>query len=193
MISFAAKITRRMNKAIALSAGFIFAATVLQAEPPVYLDDKKIAGFEYGLVCKFPVSGSKFAPDTDAGEINIIDGEVHFSAHGTVIPAILGMSFGIKSILHQGDQLDGVVFKVVHPPLLNSGRTEQSWIGDMSSQYPASQLYSFDLPSELVTGIWTISAHKDGALLYSVAFDVVWPKDSPEYLKKLCMGLDLFS
>ncbi len=193
MITFAAKIKRRMTKAIALSASFIFAATVLQAEPPVYLDDTKFAGFEYGLVCELRVSGSTVAPDTDAGEMNIIQGDVHFSAHGTVVPAILGMSFGIKSLLHQGDQLDGVVFKVVHPPLLNSGRTEQSWVGDMSWEYSTPQLYSFDFPSELVTGIWTISAHKDDALLYSVAFTVVSPKDTPEHLKQLCMGPDLFS
>jgi len=193
MITFPAKAHIRMLAGIALLTCLAFAGTASQAEAPFYYDKTKVTDVEYGLVCDLPISGTEIAPDTDKGEINVIDGDFTFSTHGNVVPAVLGMSFGVKARTISPDHIEGVLFKSTHPPLKDSGVTEESWIGSIGPEEYSSQLYSFEVPTELVTGEWSLSAHKDGELIYYTRFNVVDPDKAPAYLRQLCKGLDLFS
>ena len=169
-----------------------FAGTIAAAQDKSFTNPDLIDGFEYGLVCDTNVVGAAKAPDTDIGEINIIAGDVVFSAHGTLVPAIPGLSFGVKSRASGAMLLDDVTFRVTHPPLIGTGTTEQSWQGYIEASRLSAQLYSFDMPSELVTGTWTLSAYQRDTLLYQISFDVIAPKDAPTYLKELC-NLDAYT
>jgi len=73
-----------------------FAGTTATAQDNNYTNPRLIDGFEYGLVCDTNVVGSAKAPDTDIGEVNIISGDIRFSTSGTLVPAIPGLSFGVK-------------------------------------------------------------------------------------------------
>ena len=193
MISFPAKAHIRMLTGITLFICLAFAGTASHAESPLYYDKTNVTDVEYGLVCDLRISGTEIAPDTDKGEINVIAGDFAFTTHGNVVPAVLGMSFGIKTRSISPDYIEGVLFKSTHPPLKDSGVTEESWFGSIGPEEYSSQLYSFEVPTELVTGEWTLSAHKDEELIYRIVFNVVSPDKAPVYLKQLCKGLDLFS
>ncbi len=163
-----------------------FAGNFAAAQEEIYTNPDLIGGFEYGLVCDANVVGSAPAPDTDIGEINIISGTIEFSSRGTLVPAIPGLSFGVKTRAVGDINLDGVTFRVTHPPLIGSGTTKQSWQGFIEANRLSAQLYSFDLPKEMVTGTWTLAAYQGDILLYRIPFDVIAPKDAPTYLKELC-------
>jgi len=163
-----------------------FAGTFAAAQGNIYSNPDLIDGFEYGLVCDTRVVGTSKAPDTEIGEINIIAGNIEFSTHGTLVPATPGLSFGVKTRAIGDINLDDVTFRVTHPPLIGSGTTKQSWQGFIEASRLSAQLYSFDLPSELVTGTWTLAAYQGDTLIYRISFDVIAPKDAPTYLKELC-------
>jgi len=175
-----------------LLLAFSFAGTIAAAQGSIYTNPDLIDGFEYGLVCDTRVVGTTEAPDTDIGEIIIIAGNVVFSSHGTLVPAIHGLSFGVKIRAAGDTQLDGVTFRVTHPPLIGTGTTEQSWQGFIEANRLSAQLYSFDLPAELVTGTWTLAAYQGDTLIYRVPFKVIPPKTAPTYLKSLC-NLDAYT
>jgi hypothetical protein len=163
-----------------------FAGSFAAAEDNIYTNPDLVDGFEYGLVCDTRVVGTTKAPDTDIGEINIIAGNITFSTHGTLTPAIPNLSFGVKVSAAGDIQLDDVTFRVTHPPLIGTGTTEQSWQGFIEANRLSAQLYSFDLPSELVTGTWTLAAYQGDTLIYRIPFNVIHPNDAPTYLKNLC-------
>ena len=169
-----------------LITALVFAGNFASAQEEIYTNPDLIDGFEYGLVCDTRVVGTTKAPDTDIGEINIISGGIVFSTHGTLVPVIPGLSFGVKTRAMGDTQLDGVTFRVTHPPLIGTGTTEQSWQGFIEANRLSAQLYSFDLPSELVTGTWTLAAYQGDTLIYRIPFNVIAPKDAPTYLKELC-------
>ncbi len=163
-----------------------FAGTFAAAEDNIYTNPDLVDGFEYGLVCDTRVVGTTAAPDTDMGEINIIAGNIEFSTHGTLVPAIPDLSFGMKVSAAGDTQLDDITFRVTHPPHIGTGTTQQSWEGFIEANRLSAQLYSFDQPSELVTGIWTFEAYQGDTLIYRIPFTVIHPDDAPTYLKNLC-------
>ncbi len=172
--------------ALTTSIAFAFAASA--TETGIYTNPDLIAEIEYGLICNAQITGTTDAPDTDSGSVNILSGGVTFTSHSIIVPAILGVSFGVKSRTGQGP-IEDVTIRVTHPPLIGTGTTEQSWQGYMQSSQLLAQLYKFEFPSELALGTWTISAYKGEVLLYSVPFTVVSPANAPTNLKYLCADL----
>ena len=191
MTTAPAKTISRLGRGIALIATLCFAGISTAEEDGVYTNPDLIFDVEYGLVCDRSVVGSAEAPDTDMGLINIIEGETVFTTHGTLVPAIPGLSFGVKTRA-SGQDVNDAIFRVSHPPLKGTGTTKQSWQGYISATQYSAQLYSFDLPSELVTGTWTLAAYQGETLLYSIPFTVIPPADAPAYLKNLC-NLDAYT
>ena len=176
--------------ALITSIAFAFAASA--TENNVYTNPDLVAEIEYGLICNTRITGTTDAPDTDSGSVNVLTGTINFTSHGTVVPAILGLSFGVKSRTSE-DSINEVTIRVTHPPLIGTGTTEQSWQGYMQSSQLLAQLYKFEDPSELAIGTWVISAYKNETLLYSIPFTVVSPADAPAYLKNLCKGENMSS
>lgn len=172
---------------ITLSVIIAFAGTASLAEPEIYSNPDLISDFEYGLICNVDTVGSMVAPDTDIGSIGII-GPSTFSAHSAIVPAMLGLSFGIKVRSAEGVMLGVIKVSITHPPNKQSGTTSESWESSIPQDGGATHLFTFDVPAELVTGEWMLSAYKDGILLYRMTFDVVNPADAPIYLTRLCNG-----
>lgn len=182
----------QMVTGLALIISIVFAGAAIATETGTFTNPDLIEEIEYGLVCNTQTTGRENAPDTDVGTVSVLKGGVSFASHSTVIPAILGVSFGVKS-RSSGEPIDDVTIRVTHPPLKETGTTEQSWQGYIDSSQLLAQLYKFEIPSEQVTGEWVISAYKGENLLYSVPFTVVRPVDAPTHLKQLCKGDDFTS
>jgi hypothetical protein len=187
VIATLAKTIKRLTRCITVSAALGFAGTASFAQADIYSNDTLITEFEYGLACNVDAVGSKPAPGTELGLINLIT-PTAFSTHSTIVPAQLGWSFGVKSRALGGVPFNDVLFFVTHPPYKDSGTTDESWVGTISADETSAQMFSFDIPAELATGKWTLSAKTDGQLLYRVTFDVVSPANAPAYLLSLCKG-----
>lgn len=151
-----------------------------------------LGSFEAGILCAQEPSGIREAPDTVAGTTHVIDTSPDFVNTGRVVPAVIGIGFGVRAGL--GDVgLDGVLMTVTHPPLEGSGVTEQSFMTSIgSSDEPGLTFYQFDEDYELALGEWRMTATTADAQLYDVTFTVVPPAALPE-LAGACGYLDLLS
>lgn len=161
------------------------------AQQSDYVSDR-ISGIEAGIVCSPPTIGLEAAPGTVAGATEIFDERPDFISNGRLVPAVRGISFGVVSI-SAGDPIDPVTFRVVHPPFIGLGVTEQSFetrIGPAGS--PGATYYGFDEPYELVHGPWVMEAWDGDSLLYRVHFTVAPPSAVPE-LAGLCGFEELLS
>ena len=187
-----AKAISQVARDFALFTSIAFACPATATETGIITNPDLIAEIEYGLVCNTRITGSAEAPDTDTGTVNVLKGEVSFASHRTIIPAILGVSFGVKS-RSSGEPINDVTIRVTHPPLKETGTTKQSWQGYIDSSQLLAQLYKFEIPSELALGTWVISAYKGETLLYSIPFTVVSPANASASLKQLCKGNDFTS
>jgi hypothetical protein len=159
--------------------------------PGVYVNRDRIAGIEFGLACTLDVSGVEDAPDTDLGQINIIASDPEFSTHTGIVPDTMGVNFGVmaKSV---GQDIDGVLFRLTHPPFFMSGSKTELWGGNIGVDAYSYDFFSFEFPRELVTGPWVFEAYKDDVLLYRVPFDVVDARKVP-WVAGLCSGEALTS
>jgi hypothetical protein len=159
------------------------------AKGPVSPD---IIALEAGIICPPETVGSAPAPGTVAGTTHIIDVEPPFVSNARRVPAVLGIGFGVKSQTSIEGGLDGVTMVVTHPPMGGSGAEAQSFVTRVSELNPSLTFYQFDYSYELLPGTWKMTAMRDDAVLFQVAFDVVPPSAVPE-LAQICGYLDLLS
>lgn len=152
-----------------------------------------IGFLEAGVICAPPSIGTREAPDTVAGTTHVIEDAPPFVSTGRVVPAALGIGFGVRSGMAGVLGQDGVVMTVTHPPFAQSGATRQSfetYIGPQDT--PAVTFYQFDYPYEMALGEWVMSASVEGVPLYEVTFTVVPPAALPQ-LAEVCGYQDLLS
>ena len=126
------------------------------------------------------------------GVNNVLDKDPPFVSASRIVPATLGVGFGVKAQSEAPAGLSGVLLEVLHPPMGPEGQTRQSFFTSMSGQSPSITFYQFDHPYELVTGQWTIRAYSGEVALLSVTFEVVDPRSVPE-LAVACNFIDLLS
>lgn len=152
-----------------------------------------VGSFEGGVLCAQETGVTREAPDTVAGTTHVIDEAPPYVSTGRVVPAVLGIAFGVKAGIAGDLGFEGVVMTVTHPPFAGSGATEQSfttYIGPETD--PGITFYQFDYGYELALGDWTMSAQLNGMTLYETTFTVVPPAALPE-LASVCGYLDLLS
>lgn len=163
--------------ALALTPGLASAQIVTTG--PVTYDSARVS-VEWGVYCETPTIGSQSAPDTAAGQIDILAEVPDFIWSTHQVPAYPGMSFGVKTTERSGAGIPVVTVRLTHPPLLESGVTEQTYTSGIASGGAVSiNSYTFDFPEELVTGTWTLEAYDTRGLIYRVEFDVVPPETLP--------------
>lgn len=153
----------------------------------------EIAHLSSGVICAGEVTGTRPAPDTVAGETFVIEEVPRFVSDGPIVPAMLGVGFGVVSAVAGEFPLEGVRVHIFHPPFPGSGAIEQSFetrIGPVED--PGFSIYQFDLPYELATGDWAIEARIDDYVLYRQEFLVVAPGQVPE-LAEICDFEELLS
>lgn len=140
--------------------------------------DPALVKVDFGAFCQLESVDSVEAPHTLAQRVDLLPVTPQIRWPGPVIPALKGLSFGVRTET-AGGRFDPVVIDVFHPPFPGSGTTHQSYVTGLGGEDASINAYSFDLPEELVTGTWTIRAVFEGDILYEVEFQVVQPELMP--------------
>lgn len=153
-----------------------------------------ILGFyEAGVLCAQDSGVIREAPDTVSGTTHVIEDAPPFVSEGRFVPAVLGIGFGVRAAVDSPVAADIVRMTVTHPPFVESGVTEQSFVTSLGARDdPGIIFYQFDYPYELVLGDWTMTASIGDVTFYETTFTVVPPQMLPE-LAGVCGYLDLLS
>lgn len=151
----------------------------------------RVARVTTGLFCAPPEGTHRPAPGTLAGWIHVPDQPVQMIAEGRVVPAVIGVGFGLRYTLT--DAADAtVVYALSHPPMPPSGVTSQSWDGAVRAGSAGTIFFQFDTEAELQPGAWRFTARIGDEEILSADFTVVAPAQAPE-LAGLCRGGALLS
>lgn len=151
----------------------------------------RVSDLVSGLFCAPEDAGRRLAPGTIAGWVHIPAEPIVMIAEGDVAPTVLGSGFGVRYVL-QGTGPVTVRYTVVHPPILPSNQTTESWSSQTQAGDEDSFFFQFDTPEELQPGDWRFSAEVDGEVLFTVGITVRPAADLPD-LAHLCRTGDLFS
>lgn len=143
----------------------------LWAEPAAEHDPRLSIAF--GAFCQVRSIGAVDAPDTAAEKIELLPNAPAIEWLTDRVPALPGVSFGVRSLAPDGTEFYPVLIELTHPPFHGSGITRQTYITELGGADPSINAYSFDTLQELVTGTWTFRAWHNGALLYRVTFEVL--------------------
>ncbi|MBY6155274.1 DUF3859 domain-containing protein [Vannielia litorea] len=155
-------------------AAHLLGAPAALAQSRVEMDGSRLAALEFGLVCPLRTIGSREAPGTENGRIEIFEGDPRF-VESHRVPATLGASFGVRVWAREGQRRLAVTVRSLHPPFSGTGTREQSFASSIAPDAPMTHIYTFDMPHEAVPGLWQLEAMAEGSLLYSVTFEVVAP------------------
>ncbi len=88
------------------------------------------------------------------------------------MPAQIGVEFGIVVQVRPEFEGNATVY-VEHPPQGTDGTVQESWPNFFSASEPTYVGFSFEYDYELTPGPWTLSARREGELIYEIEFDVV--------------------
>ena len=163
---------------------FVFLAATIcaaqaSAQPTSAWDETVFSSVTFGAFCPIEAVDSVPAPDTDAQKVDLLPVTPDIRWPGNLVPAMEGISFGIRTETIDDRLIDPVLIELNHPPFSESGTTRQSYLTVLGGTGASINAYSFDLPEEMVSGTWTFRAYHDGALLYEVTFEVVPPSQVP--------------
>ncbi len=156
-----------------LSALLLLCASL--AAPPALAEEPVSPGavdFDYGYFCAREPAEIGVAEGTIAGVVNLVDGIPAFIARGTVVPAQVGVGFGVH-ILVDPAHAGLVDLTIEHPPMGPDKVTRQTWTTELRADDPDYLGYSFDEPYELVPGEWIFTAEAAGRLVYRAGFTVM--------------------
>lgn len=179
----------------------LLAAVLAGLAGPVFADDApadsvspRISVFKAGVICAQEVVDTRPAPGTIAGLTNVLVGEPDFVSETRVVPAVIGVGFGVKSQAQTPLGYGDVTITVTHPPMGPNNVSVETYGTAIngSSGSVSMTFFQFDQEYELVTGHWTISASEGGKPLFSAGFDVVAPQLVPE-LAAVCGYQNLLS
>lgn len=149
--------------------------------------------FEAGVLCAQDAVTVREAPNTVAGTTHVIDEAPPFVSTGRIVPAVIGIGFGVRAGVGSDFSIEDVTMTVSHPPFAGNGATEQSFVTSIGPEgAPGITFYQFDYGYELALGDWTMAAAANGVTFYEVTFTVVPPAALPE-LAGACGYLDLLS
>ncbi len=142
----------------------------------------------YGAYCAQEPEREDPAPETATGTINIVPALPDFAFRTKIIPAEIGIGFGVLAQTQPGLALGPVTVTVTHPPYPDTGIEVERWQTDIDDLSPSLMGFSFDNANELLLGEWTFSAHTvDGEELFHMSFEVVAPELMPQVISS-CFG-----
>lgn len=147
---------------------------------------------DHGVICQTTPEGQRPAPDTLIGAINLIGQSQDMDVTTRVVPARIGISFGVKFLLAPGAGDQDLRVVVSHPPMGEAGMERESWTATARDSGPSLNLFSFEFPYELVQGDWSFAIERDGERLMEQHFTVVPPNAAPGVLA-VCFGQDFVS
>ncbi|WP_157971130.1 DUF3859 domain-containing protein [Pseudogemmobacter bohemicus] len=145
------------------------------ARPPVL--SPGVAAVEWGIFCALKAMDRAPAPDTIAGWLHVPRDRIDFHwPDENVVPASIGLAFGIRVIAAPGEVTGAAEARVYRP-----GRAKpETWITSITGSGEVNSFFRFDEDSELIPGIWAFEAWDRGEMLYRVEFEVVPAAARPE-------------
>lgn len=141
-------------------------------EPPLLLEAA-------GVICEVELQGTRPAPETLSGTLNLIDQDRGIDVESLQVPAEIGLSFGIRTTLSPGAVVPEVTVIVVHPPMGPQGMTTERWTAGMNFGEPSLNLFTFEHDYELVQGAWLFRLEHEGRTLLQQPFEVTAPGSVP--------------
>lgn len=154
-------------------------------EPPLQLE-------AHGVICEVEMQGSRPAPDTLSGLLNLIDQDRPIDVETLQVPAEMGLSFGIRATLRPGAVMPEVTVVVTHPPMGEEGVTVERWSAAMNFGEPSLNLFTFERAYELVEGDWMFQLESNGAVLLQQPFQVSAPGTVPA-VQRACFTAEIMS
>ena len=171
---------------VALLAGTAaFADGSAFVAPPMVLE-------AYGVICDVQLGGTRPAPETLSGLLNVIDQNLPIDVETVQVPAELGLSFGIRASLSPGAAVPLVTVVVTHPPMGPEGVTVERWSAAMNYGDRSLNLFTFEKDYELVQGAWMFQLERDGEILLQQPFEVTAPGTVPA-VQQGCFGAQIMS
>ena len=134
--------------------------------------------FSFGIYCAEEGLEQVEAEDTISGVVNLLPHTPEFVRRTPVIPARLGIGFGVH-VNVRPEFAGTAVIETRHPPMGPNGVTVETWVTDFTEDRVAHNGFTFEHPYELVQGDWSISASINGRLIYHVDFTIVDPGFAP--------------
>lgn len=136
-----------------------------------------VAEWQAGVVCP-----GEFGRGRDAAD------DLALIAQTQVVPAVLGIGFGIRARVAAPDGLGGVTVTVTHPPFAGSGTTQQTYSAALSGTVLSGFFYRLEDPEEVAPGAWRIVARQGDILLYDIDFRLVVPRPGDGLLRACGIG-----
>lgn len=147
------------------------------ADPASPAPGPLIGQIEVGVFCALQAMDQRPAPGTLSGWIHVPDGEIAFHwPDRQVVPAALGLAFGVKAQLAPGVFVADAEMRVYRP----GNAMPEVWDSGFSDLDPSVAFFRFDTEAELIPGIWRFEAWDSAVQLYSVEFEVVPAAAVPE-------------
>ena len=135
---------------------------------------------EYGLFDEVSI-GSRKEPGVLSGQVVEVP-MAKLKERTTIVPAVLGTSFGISVKLKgipAGERVDCWI-TWLHPKLTNPQTGQASDRSDFPSRRPIGEItytgFKFDHPWECVPGIWTVRLIWDWKVVAEKTFNVMPPR-----------------
>ncbi len=154
-------------------------------EPPLILES-------HGVICEINLEGSRPAPETLSGTLNLVDQNHAIDVETAQVPAELGLSFGIRAELTPGAAIPDVTVVVTHPPMGPEGVTVERWSAAMNFGEASLNLFTFENDYELIEGDWMFQLEHDGNILLQQPFKVTGPGTVPS-VQQACFGAKIMS
>lgn len=131
--------------------------------------DAEIADIKWGIFCALREMDRVPAPGTLSGWMHVPKEKLDFHwPHHRVVPAALGLAFGVRARLAEGAAPIEVEIRVYRPGL-DRPDVWTSWLGESFNLV----FFRFDTEDELLTGRWRFEAWNGERQLYAVDFQVV--------------------
>jgi hypothetical protein len=161
---------KRVVLTLAFLAGPVLADPALPKAGPL------VAELKVGIFCALQAMDQRPAPGTISGWIHVPEGEIDFHwPDRQVVPATIGLAFGVKSRLVAGVFLSGEM-RVYRPGSL----VPEVWDSTFSDLSDQIGFFRFDRDDELISGLWRFEAWEGKTQLYAVEFEVVPAAALPE-------------
>jgi hypothetical protein len=164
----------RLWPVLALALALAFPAA---GEPAPPAAGPRVAAIEVGVFCAMQAMNQMPAPGTLSGWIHVPEGEITFHWPGRqVVPASLGLAFGVKAQLVPGAQAAFAEMRVYRP----GSTAPEVWGSGFGDLAPSVAFFRFDHDHELIPGTWRFEAWDGPSRLYAVEFEVVPAAAVPE-------------
>jgi hypothetical protein len=157
-------------------------AGIAAADPVPPLAAPVVASLDFGVFCALQAMDRAPAPGTRTGWIHVPDGEITFHwPNRQIVPAALGLAFGVRAQLAPGEQIANAEIRVYQP----GSRSPETWASNFYDLEASVAFFRFDHPHELIQGIWRFEAWDGASQLYAVEFEVV-PAEAIPAITQAC-------